>query len=85
MTYGDVCMTMAVKCPYKTKDQWNDFFSMDPALQELEARLIKGAIFEQENGSAVFTDIVGYLGIAANIVADVVGLGSGYTALKALL
>ena len=85
MTYGDVCVTMAVKCPYKTKDQWNDFFSMTPDLQALEARLIKAAIFENPNGPSVLGDILVYLDIAAKVVSDVVGLGFGYTALKALL
>jgi hypothetical protein len=84
MTYDEVCMTMATKSSAKTKEQWADWFSMTPEFQATEAQLIKDAIFEKD-GPSVFVDIVAYLGIAASIVADVAGIGSGYTVLKALL
>jgi hypothetical protein len=84
MTYDDVCMTMATKASCKTKEQWSDFFGMPVALQTLEAQLIKDAIFEKE-GPSGFSIAVSFLGMAVTLVADVAGIGSGYSALKALL
>lgn len=84
MTYDEVCFVVATKSAAKSKEQWADFFSMTPALQELEAQLLKDAIFEKD-GPSVFEEIVTYIGLAATIVTDIAGIGTGYTALKALL
>ena len=84
MTFEEVCYTMATKSSAKTKEQWADWLSMTPEFQAMEAQMVKDAVFEKD-GPSVFADIVVYLGIAATIVTDVAGIGSGYTVLKALL
>ena len=84
MTYDEVCMAMATKSTAKSKEQWDDFFSMSPQLQEAEARLVKGAVFEKD-GPSVWDDMVAFLEVAAPLVGNVAGLVTGAQAIKGAL
>jgi len=84
MTYDEVCWTMATRSKAWSKDQWNDYFSMTPELQAIEARLVKDAIFELD-GPSVWTEMVKELGVLVPLVADVAGLVAGYNTLKDVL
>lgn len=88
MTFDELCMTMATKASIKTPEEWSDFFSMPPNLQEAEARLAKNAIWEKEGpstGQIILNGIIDILGPAATILGDVGGIGSAYTIFKGLL
>ncbi len=84
MTLDEVCSTIATKAPVKSPEDWADFFAMPPALQEAEARLVKSAIFERDDGTSVWADMLGFLGVAATVAGDVTGVGSAFTFFKAL-
>lgn len=84
MTYDEICATMAMKAPVKTPPEWQDFFEMPPELQEAEAQLVKTAIFQRDDGSSIWADMLGFLGVAATIAGDVTGVGSAFTFFKAL-
>jgi hypothetical protein len=84
MTADEIYSTMAMKAPVKTAEEWQDFFSMEPALQEAEVRLTKTAIFQRDDGSSIWADMLGFLGVAATIAGDVTGVGSAFTFFKAL-
>jgi hypothetical protein len=75
---------MATKAPVKTADEWSDFFSMPPVLQEAEARLTKSAIFARDDGPTVWTDMMGFLGMAASLAGDATGIGSAFQFFKSL-
>lgn len=84
MTYDYLCQIMAKRSGARSAEQWDDFFSMVIELQRVEALLIKDAVFSRE-GPSVFSEMIVDLGVAVTLIADVVGVGTGYTALKALL
>jgi hypothetical protein len=84
MTFDEVCQTMATKSGAKSAEDWAEFFSMPPALQEATAKLIKDAIVEQPGGNDFWSEALSFLNTAATIVTDVVGIGTGYTFLKSL-
>jgi hypothetical protein len=84
VTADEVYATMAMKAPIKSPDEWTDFFSLPPNLQEVEAALIKTAIFQRDDGSSIWADMLGFLGVAATIAGDVTGVGSAFTFFKAL-
>jgi hypothetical protein len=85
MTFEEVCQTMATKSGARTAEDWAEFFSMPPELQEAEAKLVQDAVVSQPDGSSFWTDSLNFLGIAATVVTDVAGIGTGYQVLKALL
>ena len=84
MTPDELYATMAMKAPIKSSEEWQDFFSMGPELQEAEAALIKSAIFARDDGSTVWADLLGVLGVAATVAGDVVGVGSAVTFFRGL-
>jgi hypothetical protein len=83
VTPDEVCAVMATK-GVKTKEEWADFFAMSPELQEVEARLIKNAIWVKQGPSA-FEQFVADFGLVATLAADVSGVGSALIILKNLL
>jgi hypothetical protein len=84
VTADEINATMAMKAPVKTAEEWQDFFSLSPELQEAEARLTKSAIFSLPDASTVWADMLGFLGVAATIAGDVTGVGSAFAFFKAL-
>lgn len=78
MTYDEACQTMAQKCPYKTADQWSDFFSMSQDLQKTEAQLVKDAVFQAPNSHSIWSDMLGFLGVAANVFGETSGIASAF-------
>jgi hypothetical protein len=84
VTYEEVCAVMASKSGARTPEQWDDFFSEPFELQQIEARLVKDAVFAQQNGPSVWADLLSYLGVAATVVGDVTGVSTGLKALSEL-
>ena len=85
MTPDELYATMAMKAPIKSPEEWADFIAMPPALQEAEAALIKSAIFARDDGSTVWADLLGVLGVAAAVTGDVVGVGSAVMFFRGLV
>lgn len=84
MTPDEVFATVATRCSFMSRDDWNDFLSLPPDLQAAKARLIKDAVLAQPDGPSAWTWLLGFLGTAAAVATDASGVAGAYTALKAL-
>ena len=84
MTLDEIASTMAMKAPIKSSEEWLDFFSMGPELQEAEARLVKSTVLAQPDGQSAWDGVMVFLGVAATVAGDVVGVGSAVTFFRGL-
>jgi hypothetical protein len=84
VTADEVAAIMAMKAPIKSPEEWGDFFSLPPELQAAEARLIKGAVFQRDDGPTVWDGMLAFLGVAATLAGDATGIGGALQAFKAI-
>ena len=84
MTLDDVNVEMSRRSGDMSADDWRDFWSMPAPAQRACSNLYRHAIWTAV-GPSGWDEALAFLGVAVTIVTDVVGLKTGYDALRALV
>ena len=81
MTFDECVVTLSTKTGL-SRDEWADFLSLPPEAQCAAAAAYRGASWVQSRDT--LADVMSALLAAAQVAGAIAGIGSGYTALKAL-
>jgi hypothetical protein len=80
-----LCLQLAQECPFWTKEDWRIFFGLSPPDQDVLARGMGLAALPGPSGKTGWEQAVTVLGTVGTIAADIAGVGSAITIIRALV
>ena len=81
MTLDEAMVLLCTKTGL-SRSEWDDFFALSPAQQELVAKTYVDQQWVQSRGT--WSDVLSVIGVIATLAGAVSGVGSAYAVIRAL-